>query len=103
MSIKQNVEDRHLTDKSTGDETSDNYARVLARLDIRHRVIVCKGNQQWIVQRRENTPGEWPWRSLRYRRNRDALIEAYRAFCERVDPNAMAILAASSASLGGVT
>ncbi|WP_050930102.1 hypothetical protein [Aestuariivita boseongensis] len=82
-------------------ETSDHYARVVVRLCPRHRVIVCKDNIQWILQRRKNGGGEWPWRALGYFRTRDALIRLSASLCSRVDPSAMVALSALPELIGG--
>ncbi|MXQ06791.1 hypothetical protein GQ651_02920 [Alphaproteobacteria bacterium GH1-50] len=82
-------------------ETSDDYSRVAARLCDRHRVVVCHDDCQWIAQRRKRGSAERPWRSVGYFRTRDALIQACASLCGRIDPNAMAILAALPAHFGG--
>lgn len=55
-------------------ETSDAYARALARLSDRWRVVACKDELQWIVQRRKEGGAERPWRAAAYFGNRDLLI-----------------------------
>jgi len=78
----------------TKQETADDYAKVVARLDERHRIIVCRDNLQWILQRRDRRTGTRPWASLRYCQTREALIRDCRHFCKRIDPNALAVLEA---------
>ncbi len=39
--------------RSSHRESDDNYARVVARLDDGWRVIVCRDDLQWILQRRD--------------------------------------------------
>jgi hypothetical protein len=75
-------------------ETADNYAGVIARLCLKHRVIICRDGIQWIAQYKKNGGAERPWRSAGYFRTRDALIRVCASLCGRIDPNAMAILAA---------
>jgi hypothetical protein len=73
-------------------ETADNYQAVVAVLNDRHRVIVCKEGIQWILQRREKSPAERPWRGLHYCQTRKALIRLSGAFSPAVDPIAMKTL-----------
>ena len=57
-------------------ESADDYGRIVSS-NGKFRVIVCKGNLQWIVQRRDRSNGGLAgarWRSLRYFRTRAALI-----------------------------
>lgn len=55
-------------------ETSDGYAAVIANLTDDLRVIACKNNIQWILQRRKNGGAERPWMSKGYFRSRKALV-----------------------------
>jgi hypothetical protein len=82
-------------------ETADDYLRVIARLCRQHRVVVCKDSIQWILQRRKKGGAERPWRSAGYFRTCDALIRVSASLCGRVDPAAMAILAALPSHFGG--
>ena len=83
-------------------ETADNYAGVLTPLPPRHRVIECKDHLQWIIQaRRGERHGQPRWEALAYCRSRDALIRLSHAICERIDPNALAILLALPSYYGG--
>ncbi len=82
-------------------ETADDYQSVIAGLCPRHRVIICKDSIQWILQRRKNGGAERPWRGVGYYRTRDALIRVSATLCGRVDPTAMAILAALPDPIGG--
>jgi len=77
---------------STRHETSDHYACVVMSLCPRHRVIVCKDNLQWIVQRCKRVGAERPWRSLQYFRTREALMRLCARVCQRIDPAALAAL-----------
>jgi len=67
-------------------ETADGYSRVVAHLCDGWRVIVCKDDLQWIIQRRKKGGGEWPWRAVGYCRTRRALIRLTAASCGQIDP-----------------
>jgi hypothetical protein len=89
---------------ATHHETSDDYTGIVARLCPRHRVVNCKDAIQWVLQRRDaQRAGRPRWTGIGYFRTRDALIAVSRTVCERIDPNAMAILAALSGTIGGAT
>ena len=68
------------------------YAGVIAHLDERHRIIICKDALQWILQRRTGS-GEWPWKALHYCQTRKALIRVTGTACRVPDPEAMNTLA----------
>lgn len=74
-------------------ESADDYAGVIAHLDDRHRVIICKHGIQWILQRRKRGGGEWPWEAMQYCQTRKALIRVTAAACGAPDPEAMNTLA----------
>ena len=83
-------------------ETSDTYSNVVTRLCPRHRVIECKDALQWILQKRDaERSGQPRWAGVGYFRTRNALIRVSRATCSRIDPGAMAILAALPDMIGG--
>lgn len=84
-------------------ETSDDYSGVIAHLCARHRVIVCKDAIQWILQQRKNGGAERPWRGVAYIRTRNALVRVSANLCGRIDPAAVAILAALPDVIGGAT
>jgi hypothetical protein len=88
---------------SSHHETADNYVGIIALLCSCHRVIVCKDRIQWILQRRKNGGAERPWRGIGYFCTRDALIRVSATLCGRIDPAAMAILAALPSHIGGAT
>lgn len=74
-------------------ETADSYARVIAGLNERWRVIVCKDAIQWILQRRDaERSGQPRWAGHSYFRTKSALIRVSRASCGPIEPKAMAIL-----------
>ena len=56
-------------------ERDDNYHDVVAQLDPRWRVIVCKDYLQWIIQKRTAEPlHRGVWRSQSYMTSRNSLI-----------------------------
>ena len=91
------------TEKSAGatHETADGYAQIVAYLCDGWRVIVCKDNIQWILQRRKKGGAERPWRAVGYFRTREALIRLCAASCGRIDPATLAALAALPETIGG--
>ncbi len=82
-------------------ETADGYRRVIARLCDGWRVIVCKDDLLWILQRRKNGGAEHPWRGVGYFRTCEALMRLCAASCLRIDPAALAALAALPERIGG--
>lgn len=88
----------------THHETSDSYVRLIAQLNAKWRVVTCRDAIQWILQKRDaQRSGQPRWTGVRYFLTRDALVQASRTLCGRIDPNAMAILAALPAQIGGVS
>ncbi len=85
----------------TQQETADDYSGVIAQLCDRHRVIVCRGNWQWIPKRRKKGGAVRPWRAVGYFRTKVALVRACATLCGRIDPAAMAILLALPSHFGG--
>lgn len=76
-----------------GREEAEAYGRVIARLNDRLRVIACRGDWQWIVQRRRGRRGGAPrWRSEGFYRSRKALLAALHATKEPLDPTELAHL-----------
>jgi len=65
---------------SSHKECADDYARVIHQHGS-HRVIRCKDNLQWIVQRRRARckPGGAAWDAVHYCATREALARLYRA------------------------
>jgi hypothetical protein len=58
-------------------ERDDNYAKVIAQLGPRWRVIICKDGIQWILQQRSVPfPNTGTWSGKSYSTTRDALIAA---------------------------
>ncbi len=76
-------------------ESADEYSGIVARLSAKHRVIICKDRIQWILQRRDGERhGRARWAGVGYFLTRKALLRASRALCTRIDPAALAALAA---------
>lgn len=75
-------------------ESDDGYRDVVAVLDDRWRVIVCKDAIQWIVQFAKKSGRGVAWRSARYVRTRDGLIAACARSMPEISPSALAILQA---------
>lgn len=77
-------------------ETSDTYPKVVSQPQACVRVITCKGDLQWILQKRSGGGGEWPWKAVGYFRTRKALVRATAALCGRGEssPEAMEALQA---------
>lgn len=61
-------------------ETDDNYPLVVARLNVRWRVIDSKCGIQWVLQRRNAGVGV-TWRGSAYCRTRDGLLSNIRERC----------------------
>lgn len=60
-------------------EESDRYPRVVVQLNETWRVIVCRDQIQWILQKRSGIDkGEPRWRSLSYCCERSALVRCMR-------------------------
>jgi hypothetical protein len=76
-------------------EESDNYHAVVAQLNDGWRVIVCRSNIQWILQRRRGERcGRARWEGRSYCRTRQALLRCSREHAGPIEPSAVAILAA---------
>ena len=82
-------------------ESADAYRDIVARLGPRHRVIIYKDQLQWILQRRDGQRhGRARWAGVGYCMTREALLRASRASCARIDPAALAALAALPEHIG---
>ncbi len=76
-------------------ESADEYGGIVGHLSTSHRVITCKDQIQWILQRRDGERhGQARWAGVGYFLTREALLRASRALCARIDPAALAALAA---------
>ena|SRR4029077_9051145 len=52
-------------------EQSDNYPRIITRIDAKHRIIECRDRLQWVLQRLIGKR----WRGVSSHRDRAALIK----------------------------
>ncbi len=76
-------------------ESADEYSGIVARLSASHRVITCKDQIQWILQRRDGERhGRARWAGVGYFLTREALLRVSRALRVRINPAALAALAA---------
>lgn len=74
-------------------EEADNYDRVVAVLDENWRIIECRGEIQWILQRRSgNRNGQPRWAPKKFHRNKRSLIRTVYSIVGVVDPTILAIL-----------
>jgi hypothetical protein len=78
--------------RNTHHETGDAYGKVIAAPCEGLRVIVCKDDLQWILQRRKKGGAGRLWRAVGYFRTRKALVRVCTAFCGVVAPFALAHL-----------
>ncbi len=82
-------------------ESADEYSGTVARLSANYRVIICKDQIQWSLQRRDGERhGLARWAGVGYFLTREALLRASRALCARIDPAALAALAALPENFG---
>jgi|SRR5450631_1948149 hypothetical protein len=85
---------------------SDSRYPVVAQLSPRWRVIECRHQIQWVLQRRHGPGGpestlRATWDGRSYRRTKDALIRCCREHAGELDPSALLALAALPARIGG--
>jgi hypothetical protein len=73
---------------ATGAENSDDYPCVVAALNPKWRVIVCRNALQWILQRRQGKT----WRGYWFCRTREALIRGARKCVGQIGGDALVIL-----------
>ena len=73
-------------------ETADQYLRIVAILNDRWRVIVCRGGFQWVLQRKDaQRSGQTRWAGRSYFTTRTALMRVSRALCGVLEPAAETI------------
>ena len=84
-------------------ETADGYARTIANINADWRVIVCRGNHQWIAQHVKKSRAGRRWQAVRFFRTKNALIQFVTASCGEIDPTARAILDSLPEFFGGRT
>jgi hypothetical protein len=76
-------------------ETSDDYIKIIVRLNDSWRVIVCKDNIQWVLQRRDaGRSGSPRWRGVSYHCELKALIRVSRTRAKKLEVTALAQLEA---------
>lgn len=63
-------------------ESDDNYARIVASLNNRWRVILCKDGLQWVLQWKRKSSDKWDGHS--FCQARDALLRCIREKVEDV-------------------
>jgi hypothetical protein len=84
-------------------ESADDYHGIVIGLSTNHRVITCKDQLQWVLQRRDGERhGRARWAGVGYFLTRDALLRASRALCTRIYPTAFAALVALPEHFGRV-
>ena len=79
-------------------EENDAYP-VVATLNCRWRVIVCKNSIQWILQTRRGGPDSWRGRS--FCRTREALVRCARQHAGEIAADALVILLRLPERIGG--
>lgn len=76
-------------------ESDDDYAYIVTRLGDAGRVIVCRDDLQWILQRRDGKKaGRARWAGVGYCTTREGLLRLCRASGARIGPSELAVLAA---------
>jgi hypothetical protein len=86
-------------------ESDDRYP-VVAQLNERWRVIVCRDGIQWILQRKQalgatETYAASDWRGRSYCRTSSTLVRCCREHCGPIEPAAATVLAALPDRIGG--
>lgn len=83
-------------------ESADNYHSIVVVLNDKYRVIVCRDEIQWILQKQNGQRhGQNRWDSLSYFRTRDGVIRSCRAYAGRLDAKTLSILESLPIILGG--
>ena len=78
---------------AVGAEKSDAYARVIARLNDRWRVVSCRDCIQWILQTRySRKAGGSAWTNRYYCRSREGLVSCCREYSGEISGDALVIL-----------
>ena len=80
-------------------ETADSYDGIIVKSG-RYRIIRCKDDLQWIIQRRKGGQrSKWPWTALAYIYNEDRLPSVLRRPTLRIPPEDTAVLMAATRHL----
>jgi len=67
-------------------ESADEYAAIIMQIDSRTRVIRCRHDLQWIMQKRSSPDlNKGYWIGLSYHTTRDSLIKRYSGFTEALN------------------
>ena len=75
-------------------ESDPNYGAVIAQLNDRWRVIVCRDGIQWILQKSKKSRVGARWQGRSYCRTREALMRVCAQHGGQIDPSALMILEA---------
>lgn len=70
--------------------SDDNYERVVAMLNSRWRVVLCKDGLQWVLQRKQKTRDGWHGKSWCV--TREALVRCIGEKVEEVDAEGLALV-----------
>lgn len=89
------------TNRGSHKESADDYSHVVTRLNPEWRVIVCKDQIQWILQRIDGKRhGRTRWVGRSYLRDRNALIRVCRTNLGEIDPIALSALSTLPEMIG---
>ena len=72
-------------------ERDDAYIGIIVQFSPRWRLILCKDQIQWIIQKKESSHGG-VWRSKKYLTSRESVFEACGRLGLLSDPNMKAVL-----------
>lgn len=73
-------------------ETDDAYRNVVAFLNDRWRVILCRDGIQWVLQYAKQSRHRTAWRGRSYCRSREGLLRACARHAGEITPGSRAIL-----------
>jgi len=72
--------------KSNKNESADEYAAIIMQIDSRTRVIRCRHDLQWIMQKRSSPDlNKGYWIGLSYHTTWDSLIKRYSGITEALN------------------
>jgi hypothetical protein len=83
------------------DEGSEDYPGIVCALNARWRVITCRDDMQWIVQRRHDRKGVERWDSESFCVTRDGLLRCIRERAGYCDWAALQFLSSLPDVIGG--
>ena len=94
--------DFNLSGDGSHRESADNYHSIVVVLNDRYRVIVCRDQIQWILQKQNGQRhGQNRWDSVKFYRTRDGVIRSCHAHAGRLDANTLSILENLPSIIGG--